>query len=210
MIAYAGMFESGQQAQAAIQKLQERGFRADEVLLMAPASGQDLEVLLKTARSGEFITSDNTRAVSKVLSEGRWVVTVKAPLGRGRAATDALEGSGALPSTDLAPASVTSRPPRLFSEVIGMPLLTSGKSSTTLLTGKSNTTLMSGKSNTTLMSGKSMTTLIDKPAPFSSSFGLPVLSTPNRPWNTSFGFPLLSNNPAPLSRAFGLPILTKR
>ena len=220
------LYESEARARSALESLASAGFLADESLLLTPADIGEIEAAIQAgflrAGSLEEVCSDS-------LHDGLSVVAVKAQFGRGQLATAALE-AGRPVDTELLPEYVSVQAAPL-SEILGIPVLTDGRSSSELvspnfalsnvfgiaLLSRSPTPLSSLFGLPTLSRSKGpsrrsfgLPILSRGPTPLSSLFGLPTLSRPKGPWRRSFGLPLLSRNPAPLSAILGLRTLSKR
>lgn len=184
-------------AHGAAAALDDAGFEAVRALTPSSAMGREFEAV-RDARDAGLIPSSAVGFARTALSEGRSVVAVNAPFGRGLEAESLMESRGAVDSARV-PAALP-HDPAPFSNAFDLPLLTQFRSSTDLLSA-----------HWTFSSLFGMKLLSKNPAPFSSLFGMRVLSKPGKgAWTKSFGLPLLSKNPAPFSALFGMGLLTRR
>ena len=137
-----------------------------------------------------FIDPAQRRRCTRALQDGQWVVGVSAPFGY------AVQAERTLDRHDpIEPLPVPTRDnPAPFSSVLGIPVLSTVKSSTQLI-----------QKNRSILGRPKLS---KKAAPFSSTLSLPLLTKSKRQRST-FGIPLLSKNGTPLSSMFGMPTLTK-
>ncbi len=189
------MYETEQDAMAAVDALDAAGFLADEVSILTPADND--EAVEAAVRNGFLRAGSLTEVCYSGLRNGRSVVSVKAQFGRGQGASNALQAGGPV-DTDLIPEYV-SEDAAPFSDLIGMPVLTDSRSSSELVSSSYHA----------LPNFFGMGLLSRRATPLSSMFGMRTLSKPKGPRKRSFGLPLLSSNPAPLSSMFRIPTLTR-
>lgn len=139
MIAYAGMFENQDQADAAVAKLSEAGFDADRVLRIAGGATDELSAALGDRNKQDLLRGIESR-VGDAVRAGHHLVIVKGKFYDGRAATSAMETSGAarvvtggLDNTNHAsqafgiPLQTDKRRPNVLSNTFHMPMLTKRK-----------------------------------------------------------------------------------
>lgn len=219
MFAIARTFTSPETARAAADKVIEDGYPADEVMVVAPPPADapaDAALVAAALRAGSAI-SERPEVYAEALAAGRTIVVVNAGFGAGSRAAGILDEFGPHPADlpeppklrewdDAAPLSsafgiptIVSGKPDLFSDFIGLPALSSGRSWMSKVFGELTGPNWFFSSNL----------LIDNPTPLSSMFGLPVLKKPKENWNSSFGLPLLTSSSATFSGTFGLPLLSK-
>lgn len=202
------LFHDRGRAAAAVAELQRVGFGASTIRMISRESAGAASGDGAVSRLVDLLTAARVAPAAAAAYAGEAVrcdgtlVVVQAAFTRAVPAEMALDTYGAvkLDVPDRFHLSAEKYDPTPLSDLLGLPVLISGNSSTTLMSGKSNTKLMSGESNTALM---------NNPAPLSGALNLPVLKQGAASKDTSFGLPLLSNNPAPLSSLFGLPTLTR-
>lgn len=177
MIAYAGFFDDAGKARSVVGKLGEAGFGEQDVLLIEPASGDDLKKTLSSAKNREFLTATTEARAKAGLEKGRTVVVAKAGLGAGKRVTDILEEAGA----DMIPPNEdTVGQTKFFSDFIGFPLISEKRS-------EPDKEFKPGKPITEGFFG-----LITRPEhPRTTSFGMPLQSKPH-PFSRMFGMPLLT------------------
>lgn len=207
MIPIVRIYPSEQQAREAAENLEEVGF-TDVVLLEAAPVASQAAAAVRDAVAEERIPGSHLRICTKSLEQGRSIVAVRAPFGRGELASQILASAGPV-DVDLLP-PYQPRNPAPFSDLFGIPVL----AKFTPMTDLSIITYSFGEPS---LSGR-------KAAPLSSLLGLRTLTTPKRPWKSSLGLPLLSRDPAPLSSllrwkplsgyrrkdsSFGLPLLSR-
>ena len=220
-------YDSEERAREAARALENDGFRADSICVLAPAPGNEEAAVDGAIRDDAFPGSYRTAGI-RALREGRFVVSVDAPFGHGVVARRILDECGPVD-----PGSVTAYSagnPAPFSETLGLPVLSEARSMTELPQRNSYTfgsflgiglrsdkaaplSSMFGMPTASRGPGErsfGMSLLSSNPAPLSSMFALKTLSAPKQDWVSSFGFPLLSRNPTPLSSLFGIPTLLKR
>lgn len=184
-------------AHGAAAALGDAGFEAVRALTPSSAMGREFEAV-RDARDAGLIPSSAVGFARRALSDGRSVVAVNAPFGRGLEAENLMESRGAVDSARV-PAALP-HDPAPFSNAFDLPLLTEFRSSTELLSSRWSFSALIG-----------MKLLSKNPTPFSSMLAMPVLSKGGKgAWTKSFGLPLLSRNPAPFSSLFGMSVLTKR
>ena len=220
-------YDSEERAREAARALEDDGFRADSICVLAPVSGGEEQAVDRAILHDAFPGGCRT-AATRALREGRHVVSVDAPFGHGVVARRILDEHGPV-DVDSVPACST-RNPAPFSEMLGLPVLSDARPMLAL--PKRNSYTFGSFLGIGLLSGKAaplssmfgmptgsrgpgessfgMSILSSNPAPLSSMFALKTVSAPKKDWTLSFGFPLLSRNPAPLSSLFGIPTLLKK
>lgn len=220
-------YDSEERAHEAARALQDDGFRADSICVVAPVSGGEEEAVDRAIRHDAFPGSYRTAGI-RALREGRHIVSVIAPFGHGVVARRILDECGPVDADSVSAYSAGNPAP--FSEAVGLPVLSDARPMVELPQRNSYTFgsflgmgLLSSKAAplSSLLgmptasrgpgeSSFGMRLLSSNPAPLSSMFALKTLSTPKKDWVSSFGFPLLSRNPTPLSSLFGVPALRKK
>ncbi len=163
------------------------------------AGAAGAEAAVRAAVAEGHIPGSLIRACVESLEQGRSIVAVTPPFGRGE---DALRAMGGARPLDPALLPTTSRRnPSPFSDFLGIPTLTRPRRR---LREDVRTPPYSFSRTFGLR------VLSDEPAPLSSLFGIPLLSRPKRPRSSSFGLSLLSRGATPLSSLFGMRTLTTR
>ena len=219
-------YDTEERAREAARALEDDGFRADSICVVAPVSGGEEEAIDRAIRDDAFPGSCRTAAI-RALGRDRYAVSVIAPFGHGLVARRILDDFGPV-DTDSVPAYSAANPAP-FSEMLGIAVLSDARPMVDLPQRNSYTFgsflgmgLLSGKAAplSSLLgmptasrgpgeSSFGMRLLSSNPAPLSSMFALKTVSAPKKDWVSSFGFPLLSRNPTPLSSLFGIPVLRK-
>lgn len=176
MIAYAGFVDDVGKARSVVTKLQEIGLDEKEILLIEPKTGEELKKAVGSAKNREFLTPATTERARAGLEKGRTLVVAKARLGTGTQVTGVLDEMG----VDRLPSWGARTGPKFFSDWIGIPILSPGRSpSKDLKPGKP-------------LTGGAFSLLAGPRSKGDSSFGIPLLSGPKSKGETSFGMPLLS------------------
>ncbi len=211
---YVRMYETEQQALAAVEKLKEDGFPNNAILLVTP--GAEGEAVL------EFTLGSDAQALAQSLGRGRSIVLVRAAFGFGQAAINILEACGPVDTHLLAPPMAATaweergaplstalqwpvlkrNEPAPFSDFLGIPLISSCQGS--------EPTMISKFSGASIELSFGYRLLSSKATPLSSLLGLDTLLGKVGTGESSFGLPLRMQNPAPLSSFFGLPLLTSQ
>lgn len=213
------IYESEQAAQVASSQLGEAGFSAQRAFLASELAGRE-EAAVKDAVAKGIVPSGNAAACIRCLKQGRSLVAVNAPLGRGQEALVTLAQSADGAEILLAPPP---RDPAPFSDALAIPVLSKFVASSELLSSSCYVTGgfgLVGGGAAPLSSIVAMPTVLasptgNKPAPkrnpspFSSALGMPTVLKPPKNWTSSFGYPMLAKNPAPLSALFGMPTLSR-
>lgn len=223
------MYGSEKNARDAATRLKEAGFAEESIVLVTPASGKTGDDVANAVKAGNLLGHAASFYAERV-RDGRSLVVVRAPFGRGQAAKEILDACSPV-DTDLAPPAAPEAEwgrgapfsraagmrvllrdsPAPMSQALGIPTLSRGLSFLYSFFGELT------KHDYSLSGGLGMRLLSDNPAPLSSMFGMSTISTPRGEWTHSCGLPLLSgkapfsslsDNPAPLSSALGLPLLT--
>jgi hypothetical protein len=212
------VYETDKQARDAVGNLREEGFPKDTIFLIHPASkseGETVEPLSMATKAG-YVPQREATHYARILEQGRSVVSIRAPFGQGRLATDILERYD--PISDAIP----SEPKRTVAWEVGAPL-SSALLLPTLLKSKPDAFSMSFGFPTLSTRRTSQyqqltnpdyalfgaSRLSRNPAPLSSIFKIKTLSSkPGGPsWRSSFGIRLLSSDPTPLSSKLGMLVL---
>ncbi len=197
MIPMLRIYDSQERAQEAARALVSRGFEERSVLLLTPSPGQEA-AQVRAAVEDELVAGSQAPFCTRSLQQGRSVVAVRVPFGRGQVAVGTLEDYGPV-DTEQIPA-YEARNPAPLSDLLGIPTLTEDQ-------GAFFGALVG--SSWTFSSLFGLGLLSRNPAPLSSLFGMKTLTKPKKNWERSFGLPLLSRNPAPLSSLLGMKTLTK-
>lgn len=212
------MFETTQQAEAAVAKLRNGGFRWDTIRVVEPAMGREGAVVDAAVDDG-MIPEVYRQACVGALQRGRALVAIDAPFGHEQAAIDIMAEAGAV-DTDMLPA-YSRRDPAPLSDLLNLPVLSRSKSTTQLAQKPFTFPSWLGLPLVTRTGQAMFGGLSKSKKNWKYSMGLPLLTKsggpmfggltkPKRNWTSSFGLPLLSRNSAPLSSMFGMPTLTRR
>ncbi|MEM9590076.1 MAG: hypothetical protein AAF967_01910 [Pseudomonadota bacterium] len=196
MTTYVRIYATEGGANNAVARLGRAGFSKSNIFLPSLAAGKESDTVHAAVEDGTLPEAQSKICI-RSLKEGRSLVSVQAPFGRGKAALASLESADTVYSDKLS-RYTTDDDPAPFSELLGLPVLSNVESSTQLL-----------NSDWSFSSIFGIRLLSKNPTPLSSLLGLPVLLKPKRNWNWSFGLPLLINNATPLSSLFGIPTLIK-
>jgi hypothetical protein len=206
-------YDSEARAEAAVEKLVGRNYSRDAIIVLRPAAAPasqepageeaapppppaapDLSAVDRAVRDG--LISERYRNVAKqALQKGRYVVAVDAPYGRSLTANELMDEAGPVDRETL-PEYVSHNPSPL-SDLLGLPVLTDGRSTTRLASSHFHFSKLIG-----------LPLLSKKAAPFSSLFGMKTLSGKQRIGDSSLGLPTLSKKAAPFSSMIGMKVLT--
>ncbi|MEM8606128.1 MAG: hypothetical protein AAGF92_03435 [Myxococcota bacterium] len=176
------VYASEESARAAAE---DAGKDFDTLGVIGPTEGS-----VDAAIEAGFIAPGQRRRCERALESGHWVVGVSAQFGYAVYAEGALDRHGPVETIP-----ITTRPdPAPLSSALGIPVLSKTPSSARLM-----------RTNRYILGEPKLS---KKSAPFSSTFGMRLLSKSPRQRST-FGMPLLSKNGAPFSSMFRIPLLTK-
>ncbi|MEM7746680.1 MAG: hypothetical protein AAGB04_05460 [Pseudomonadota bacterium] len=175
--------------------LEEEGFNVRSILLPSETEGREEEAVKDAIREGT-LPERQIMICTRSLKEGRSLVGVRAPFGRGVDALELMETKDCVESDLLK--RYRFNDPAPLSAMMGLPVLSKFVSSSGLVS-----------SNWSFSAGFGLPLLSKNPAPFSSMFGMGTLSSTKKNWRTSFGFPLLSKSASPLSSMFMMPVLSR-
>ena len=211
------IFESAQQAEAAVSKLRAGGFRRDTIRVIEPGMGN--EAAVERAIDDGVVAEVYRRSCVQALQRGRSLVAIDAPFGHEQDALDILAAAGAV-DTEALPA-YSRRDPAPFSDLLGIPVLSRSKTTTQLAQKPYTFGSWLGLGLLTKNSAPLFGAVSKRKKNWTSSMGLPLLTKSGAPmfggltarkrnWTSSFGLPLLSRNSAPLSSMFGMPTLSRR
>ncbi len=176
MTAYAGIFDTEEQARTAFKELVDNQITADAVLLLDPAGGPKLDKTMEFAQEGEYLLGLESR-VRTGLQDGKFAVLVKSPMGWGTRTLSILQRCGA----DSVLTGSTGDG-ETVSEFLGIPLLLGVNSQTKLITER----------ETPLSSTLGLPLLANPKSPRNSSMGLPLLISSGTPLSSMLGLPLLT------------------
>ncbi len=188
MLPTVKVYSTEQQARGVVAKLVERGFAESDLVVLTP--GFDADTAVKAAIDDERLPFDYGQVCRDQLQQGKSIVGVEEPFGRGQAIVNVLNSGDPL---DIEMPEIRRQSPAPLSDFLGLPLL-SGKAPTTRMISFDNQRSFGYR------------LLSSNPAPLSALFRMPLLK--GGPGNTSFGFPLLKKGPG--NTSFGFPLLTKR
>ena len=230
------VYETEQQADSAVRNLEDAGFSSDAIIKLSPepaAAGEE-GAPKKSKPAGPLAA-----LYAAQLEQGRSLVGVRAPFGKGLLATTALESAGPLavelPQTpeaarasaetgdygDGAPFSkalnltvLKRNSPAPLSEMFGWALKSSKRfflTSELADPHKSFTAFgpMLSDEAAPLSSKAGMKVLSDDPTPLSSKAGMKTLTDDATPLSSKFGMQVLSDDPTPLSSKTGMKVLTE-
>ncbi len=216
MTANVRLFATEDAARAAVADLAENGLEDSQILSPAGATGRE-EVVVRAAVDAGQIPGGFSYTCVQALKQGRHVVGVNVPYGWSVKAMEIMDDAGAVDTHLLK--SYPTRDPSPFSDIFGMPTLTTFQASSELLSGNWHFTQQFFSMPMLSKNSRGKARLITPKRPWNTSFGLPLLSkdskgkakltSPKPGRSTSFGFPLLSKSAAPLSALLGMPTLLK-
>lgn len=203
------MYDTDERARDAVAKLKAAGFRDDAVLALTPGAAQSVADAIVAGR----MMGHRAEFYAERVKQGRSIVAVDAPFGRGQAASGILDGCGPVDldlevPEDAGDSRLTRSAP--LSTAMGWPVLS-----------RNNPTPLSDSLGlrTTARSEFYLTSeLADPHYTLSESFGWRLLSRSAAPFSTKLGLPVLSqkrprakllNEPSPLSSALGMPTLSR-
>jgi hypothetical protein len=218
------LFESGQAAQQAVDKLVGGEVPRSDITVISGAE-PDAAAKVDAAIAAGCAMSGHRRALKEALGNGRTLVCVTPDYGMGRFVEQTLDESGPVDSDKIP--DYLPDDPAPFSGLFGLPVLTDGKSKTGLfefdgtysfgfpLLSKSPTPLSSmlglkilSSKKGSIAKGSPVEKMSGTPAPLSSRVGLKLLS--DRKKSGASAVERMSGNPAPLSKLLGLKVLTRR
>jgi hypothetical protein len=235
----ARLYATEQQANDAVSKLKAAGFANDSVARVGPPPKATEEGAPEPAAPEPANALERELAATHgaELPDGRWLVAVAAPFGRGVLATSILEGAGALDEplprvagrTGVAnrdAAADSWGPAAPLSRLLGMPLLSNEAAPLSAKFGwpmkskreyyfvselqREGAPLSKALGLPTKTERRHFLTsgLSSEAAPLSSKLGIRTLSDEPAPLSAKFGWSLLKNNPTPLSSMLGLKVLS--
>ncbi len=185
------VYETAQQAQNVMNELKANGFGGELSNQVSPREpAQSAEDIAKAIRIG-YVLKGYASAYAACVLRGLTVVSVRAPIGTGRAVTAILDSFGPVASgiDAVAEQSPTWDEAAPISSALNMPVTIHGAAPFSSF-WKLPVLLREGKRYRPVMGN---TGSARNPAPFSALLGLPMLA----------------RNAAPLSSMLGLPLLTK-
>lgn len=193
MTAIVRMYESEHRAREAMKKLVDADVEEAGMALVNPAAGAEAEVVKSAVDDGR-IPALYSSVCLQALRQGRTVLSVKPPVLGGQIVKDIMDScdpvdTGSLPAYE-------PRMPDPLSQFLGIPTL-------------SNRGARWGEVRRFRpLFGQG---IIPWKRPWTTSFGIPLLTKPKRSWTSSFGLPLLSKpKRGPWKSSFGFPMLTKK
>lgn len=231
-------------ADAAIEDLQKGGFKPEEIFVVEPPAGQlaafssDRRAVVNQiadAIAKACIVKREAAVYAEHVAKGGVFVTVHAPFGVGRKATNLLDDHDPVDAGVEAPAhprarydeatplSSTLRLPLLSSNptpcgaVLGLPSVLSADAfrSVTVfhapapLSNLLGLPVMAANGETTSAMLR-LPTVTTTGAPTSSSLGIPCVTAKGRPTSSSLGLPTVTARGRPTSSVLGLPTVTAR
>lgn len=237
----ARLYGKERQATDAVNKLKAAGFAADSVARVGPppAATEEGAPPPEAPAPANALERQLAATYGAALTDGRWLVGVAAPFGRGVLATSILDGAGALdePLPRVAgQVEVANRdadadswgPAAPLSRALGLPVLSNDAAP---LSAKFGWPIKSKREyyfvSELQSEGAPLSRALGLPtkterrhfltsgvssaaAPLSSKLGLRLLSDEPAPLSAKFGWSLLKNNPTPLSSWLGLRVLTDK
>lgn len=231
----ARLYASGEQASVAVTKLKEAGFADDSIGQLHPTPERTDEGSAGVAAPTSTLERYLASTYGKQL-EGRWLVGVEAPWGRGVLATNVLESAGPVaerlpePSgrTDTAVAADSWGEAAPLSQTLGFAVLSSDPAPLSSMFGwaikakreyfltaklRSEAAPLSSRLGLPTLTKRRhflVSGLSNNAAPLSSKLGLRLLSDNAAPLSSRLGWPLLKKEAAPLSSKLGMPLLTDK
>lgn len=191
------LFESEQAAREAVEKLVAgKVSRADITIINAYDPGAAAAVDTAVERGAAM--SGHRRALKEALTRGRSIVAVTPDYGRTSFVRESLARSGAVETDTLS--DYVPDDPAPFSDMLGLPVLTSGRSTLDTL----------GLFDFDKETSFGLSLLSRKATPFSSLFGLKTLSSKKGSIAKGSSVEKMSGKPAPFSSMFGLKLLSSK
>ena len=171
------IYSTEERAEAALQRLKDTDFPADDLFLVR--SGASVEEM------PDGLTKDQAITYSRMLADGQsTLVLVNAQFGWGERVTRILNDCGPVSTKDLEP--IKPRNPAPLSSFLGLPVLsTRGRSYWSLIFPP----LASPGFHLSEVFGLKL--LLPRKQHWEKSFGVELLAKTKRPWRKSFGLPLL-------------------
>ena len=230
------VYESEQQARDAANRLKEEGFSPDEVYLVTPLSGEEVDpaATVSSALLAGRVLGKQAQRYAQFVEGGHSFVAVLPPFGYAQLAMNILAEHGPIETEPRPPQrssmawdegapfssafqlrTIQRNQPAPFSSLLGLGTVSRG--------GRSFFATLFGELTDPHFALFGRSSLSSRAAPLSSLVGLKTLSGRSGPsWRSSFGLPmltsgspyslglpLLSRNPAPLSSLFGLRVLSR-
>ncbi|MCC5860675.1 MAG: hypothetical protein JJT93_02050 [Gammaproteobacteria bacterium] len=205
------LYASADNAEAAVGKLQARGFGVRQYDLIAPpaepADGAAATETVTAAIADAYVVRAQARLYAARVLDGHWLVIVRAPIGMGLIAEDLLD------ECDPVPSGFEPSPDRPMAWDESAPMSSSLHFGTILRDPTPFSNWMAGlpvlsRSGKRTCERLNIPELADSGWTFSGKVGLKLLSTGAAPLSGKLKWPLLSRGPAPLSSKLGLPLLS--
>ncbi|MFK7964456.1 MAG: hypothetical protein AB8C46_10890 [Burkholderiaceae bacterium] len=207
------VYESAQQAQETVRQLTENNLPEDAFSLMTSEgqSSESIADIVKAIVAGhpDWVPIAHAQAYAEHVKQGRSLVMVTAPFGRGTTVESIMNVPGAI---DVALPEPESRPygATPLSDFLGFPVLSHERTFASKKGSFLDWFLGDASSpNFKFSSVFGMGMLSKNPTPLSSMIGFKPLSNQKGPGESSFGMKLLRrNDPAPLSSTVGMKPLS--
>lgn len=182
------LYATSEAAHAAVEELREDGFT--DIHVIAPP-GEGVPVSAIAAQIAEaHVPLEKARALAPAVAAGQILVTVQAPFGRGKLATNILRTHGpvAASALDGGPHQPLYDEAAPLSSALGLPLLIDDPAP--------------------LSNALGLPTLAREEEGYKGTLGLPLLIRGDYP-DGRWGFKFLSDDPTPLSTMLGIPVLCR-
>lgn len=196
MIPIVRLFPTEQAARDAVAKLVKDNISSRTIAVINPDYQGATSAIDAAVRDG-MIPGVYRKATADALRNGRSVVCVTPPYGKSQSAIRILNRSGAVDTDSLPDYTRDSAAP--FSEFLGLPVLTEGRSSLKL-----------ARSDFTFSSWFGLGLLSRRATPLSSMFGLKLLSSKTGSRAAGTSVQRMSGKAAPLSSMFGMKLLSSK
>lgn len=228
MTSIVRLFSSEEVARQAVARLVDAAIPRETITVLTPYAGRPAEAV-DAAIQSSVMPSSHRAVAERALTSGRAIVCVTPAYNTGQPITDILDGSGPV-DTDQLPEHIP-HVPAPFSEFLGMPVLTEGRSHLKLASSNFSLSSMFGlgllsrratplssmfglkvltSSKGSIAAGSSVQRMSGKPAPFSSMLGMKLLSSKTGSRAAGSSVQRMSGSAAPFSGFLGLRVLSRR
>ncbi len=196
MIPIVRFFSSEHAARDAVANLAKDGIPGRLAAVISPSPERSAEDVIASVDQS-VLPGGYHKSVARALRHGRSVLCVTPPYGKSASAMRILARSGAVDTETISDYTPSDAAP--FSEFLGLPVLTDGRSHLKLL-----------RSDWTFSSWFGMGLLSKKATPLSSMFGMKTLSSKTGSQAAGTSVQRMSGTAAPFSSKLGMKLLSSK